>query len=157
VYELISNLRPYFFSLREIERNVSLDLKIPTTWRLEHVQQVVSQYKSMSLKVQDKNDKYQLVSLVSFATQEGYDTARSCAVEIIKYNIELEEKDRLFKEKVRELETLFRNESLDKLKDINFLENNEQEDSTGIGLAVEGNGEGQDGDPEPQKKPSKRD
>jgi hypothetical protein len=157
VYELISNLRPYFFSLREIERNVSLDLKIPTTWRLEHVQQVVSQYKSMSLKVQDKNDKYQLVSLVSFATQEGYDTSRSCAVEIIKYNIELEEKDRLFKEKVRELETLFRNESLDKLKDINFLENNEQEDSTGIGLAVEGNGEGQDGDPEPQKKPSKRD
>jgi hypothetical protein len=157
VYELISNLRPYFFSLREIERNVSLDLKIPTTWRLEHVQQVVSQYKSMSLKVQDKNDKYQLVSLVSFATQEGYDTARSCAVEIIKYNIELEEKDRLFKEKVRELETLFRNESLDKLKDINFLENNEQEDSTGIGLAVEGNGEGQDGNPEPQKKPSKRD
>jgi hypothetical protein len=157
VYELISNLRPYFFSLREIERNVSLDLKIPTTWRLEHVQQVVSQYKSMSLKVQDKNDKYQLVSLVSFATQEGYDTARSCAVEIIKYNIELEEKDRLFKEKVRELETLFRNESLDKLKDINFLENNEQEDSTGIGLAVEGDGEGQDGDPEPQKKSSKRD
>ncbi|MEY4572083.1 MAG: hypothetical protein RLZ10_1309 [Bacteroidota bacterium] len=157
MYELISNLRPYFFSLREIERNVSLDLKIPTTWRLEHVQQVVSQYKSMSLKVQDKNDKYQLVSLVSFATQEGYDTARSCAVEIIKYNIELEEKDRLFKEKVRELETLFRNESLDKLKDINFLENNEQEDSTGIGLAVEGDGEGQDGDPEPQKKSSKRD
>ena len=83
------------------------------------MQQVVSQYKSMSLKVQDKNDKYQLVSLVSFATQEGYDTARSCAVEIIKYNIELEEKDRLFKEKVRELETLFRNESLDKLKEIN--------------------------------------
>lgn len=155
MYELISDLRPYFFSLREIERNVSLDLKIPTTWRLEHVQQVVGQYKSMSLKVQDKNDKFQLVSLVSFATQEGYDTARSCATEIIKYNIELEQKDRLFKEKVRELEMLFKNESLDKLKDINFLENNEQEDSTGIGLAVEGDGEGQDGDPEPQKKSGK--
>ena len=157
MYELISNLRPYFHSLREIDRNVSLDIKIPTTWRLEHVQQVVGQYKSMSLKVQDKNDKYQLVSLVSLATQEGYDTARSCASEIIKHNIELEQKEKLFKEKVRELEMLFKNESLDKLKDINFLENNEQEDSTGIGLAVEGDGEGQDGDPEPQKKSSKRD
>ena len=157
MYELISNLRPYFFSLREIERNVSLDLKIPTTWRLEHVQQVVGQYKSMSLKVQDKNDKFQLVSLVSFATQEGYDTARSCASEIIKYNIELEEKDKLFKEKVRELEMLFKNESLDKLKDINFLEEHGQEDSTGIGLVIEGDGEGPAGDPEPQKKASKRD
>jgi len=157
VYELISNLRPYFFSLREIERNVSLDLKIPTTWRLEHVQQVVGQYKSMSLKVQDKNDKFQLVSLVSFATQEGYDTARSCATEIIKYNIELEQKDKLFKEKVRELELLFQNESLDKLKDINFLEEHGQEDSTGIGLVIERDGEGPEGDPEPQKKVSKRD
>lgn len=157
MYELISDLRPYFFSLREIERNVSLDLKIPTTWRLEHVQQVVGQYKSMSLKVQDKNDKFQLVSLVSFATQEGYDTARSCATEIIKHNIELEQKEKLFKEKVKELEMLFRNESLDKLKDINFLEEHEQEDSTGIGLAIEGDGEGSEGDPEPQKKSSKRD
>lgn len=157
MYELISNLRPYFFSLREIDRNVSLDIKIPTTWRLEHVQQVVSQYKSMALKVQDKNDKFQLVSLVSFATQEGYDTARSCASEIIKYNIELEEKDKLFKEKVRELEVLFKNESLDKLKDINFLEEHEQEDSTRIGLVIEGDGEGSKGDTKPKKDSSKRD
>lgn len=154
MYELISNLRPYFHSLREIDRNVSLDIKIPTTWRLEHVQQVVGQYKSMSLKVQDKNDKYQLVSLVSLATQEGYDTARSCASEIIKHNIELEQKEKLFKEKVRELEMLFRSESLDKLKDINFLEEHGQENSTGIGLVIEGDGEGSKGDPEPQKKVS---
>ena len=120
MYELISNLRPYFFSLREIERNVSLDLKIPTTWRLEHVQQVVGQYKSMSLKVQDKNDKFQLVSLVSFATQEGYDTARSCASEIIKYNIELEEKDKLFQNKVDELKSIFEKQNLENLQNLKF-------------------------------------
>jgi len=28
MYELIKNLRPYFYSLREIETNVSLDVKI---------------------------------------------------------------------------------------------------------------------------------
>ena len=64
MYELISNLRPYFFSLREIDKNVSLDIKIPSTWRLEHVQQVLNQYKSMTYKVQDKNDKFQLLSLI---------------------------------------------------------------------------------------------
>jgi hypothetical protein len=156
VYELISSLRPYFFSLREISDNVSLDLRIPTTWRLENIQNILSQYKSLQLKVQDKNDKSQLVSIISLATQDGYDTARICAEEIIKYNIELEEKDRLFKEKVRELETLFRKESLHKLKEINFIAENGQEDSTGDELALERDGEGQEGDTRTQKKPTKR-
>ncbi len=156
MYELISSLRPYFFSLREISDNVSLDLRIPTTWRLENIQNILSQYKSLQLKVQDKNDKSQLVSIISLATQDGYDTARICAEEIIKYNIELEEKDRLFKEKVRELETLFRKESLHKLKEINFIAENGQEDSTGDELALERDGEGQEGDTRTQKKPTKR-
>jgi hypothetical protein len=157
MYELISSLRPYFFSLREINENVSLDLRIPTSWRLENIQTIISQYKSLQFKVQDKNDKSQLISIISVANQDGYDTARICAEEIIKYNIELEEKDRLFKEKVKELEILFRHESLNKLKEINFItEENGQEDSTGDQLALEGDGEGSTGDLEPQKKSTKR-
>jgi len=157
VYELISNLRPYFFSLREIEKNVSLDIRIPTTWKIEHVQEVVGQYKSMTFKVQDKNDKYQLVSLISAATQVGYDTAHSCALEIIKHNIELEEKELLFKEKqkqlqdeyqnkIKELQDQFKNEPLDKLKSINITKDNGQEASTDDGLAEQGDGEGPEGD-----------
>jgi len=157
VYELISSLRPYFFSLREIQDNVSLDLRIPTTWKLENIQSIVGQYKSLQIKVQDKNDKSQLISIISLATQDGYDTARICAEEIIKYNIELEEKERLFKEKVKELEILFRHESLNKLKEINFIpEENGQEITTGNELALERDGEGQQGDPGTQKKSSKR-
>ena len=57
MYDLISDLRPYFFSLREIDKNVSLDLKIPTSWKLELIQKIVSQYKSVELVVQDKKEK----------------------------------------------------------------------------------------------------
>lgn len=157
MYELVSDLRPYFFSLREIEKNVSLDLKIPTNWRLEHIQEVVSQYKSMGYKVQDKNDKFQLVSLIATATQEGYNTARSCAIEIIKHNIELEEKEKLFKEKqrqlqeeyqnkIRDLQDQFKNEPLDKLKGINIQKEDGEKDTTGVELAEQGDGEGSDGD-----------
>jgi hypothetical protein len=156
VYELISNLRPYFFSLREITDNVSLDLRLPLNWRLENVQSIVAQYKSLQIKVQDKNDKSQLISIISLATQDGYETARICAEEIIKYNIELEEKERLFREKVKELEILFKHESLDKLKEINFIAEDGQETSTGDELALERDGEGQSGNPEPQKKSGKR-
>lgn len=154
MYELISDLRPYFFSLREIKQNVSLDIRIPTNWKLEHVHQVIEQYKSVSYQVQDKNDKNILISIVSSADQEGYNVARTCAMEIITYNQELEEKERLFKIKQRELQELyqkqlkdlentFKNEPLDKLKDPNFRTGNGQEDTTRIELAGEGDEEGQ--------------
>ena len=154
MYELISELRPYFFSLREIKQNVSLDIRIPTTWKLEHVHQVIEQYKSVSYQVQDKNDKNVLISIVSSADQEGYNVARTCAMEIITYNKELEEKERLFKIKQKELQDLyqqqlktleetFKNEPLEKLKDQNFRTGDGQENSTRIELAREGDEEGQ--------------
>jgi hypothetical protein len=144
VYELISSLRPYFFSLREIEKNVSLDIKIPGRWNIENVQHIAAQYKSVALKVQDKNDKNQLISIISLATEDGYQTVRTCASEIIKYNNELEEKDRLFREKVKELEALFRKEPLDKLKDITFIEEDEQENTERISLVGKRDEEGSD-------------
>jgi hypothetical protein len=157
LYELISDLRPYFFSLREIESNVSLDLKIPTTWKLEHIEYVIAQYKSMKYKVQDKSDKYVLVSLITVANQDGYETARACAVEIITHNKELEEKERLFKEKqkqleaefqlkIRELQEMFKNEPLTKLKEINLNNNGReeagQENHSGDGVVGQGDEEG---------------
>jgi len=146
MYELIASLRPYFFSLREVEKNVSLDLRIPSKWRLENIQHIVSQYKSVAIKVQDKNDKVQLVSLIAVANEDGYDTGRTCALEIIKYNIELEQKEILFKEKVKELEKLFKNESLDKLKDLTFTEEQDgQTNSAGIKLVEQGIGERSEG------------
>ena len=144
MYELISSLRPYFFSLREIEKNVSLDIKIPGRWNIENVQHIAAQYKSVALKVQDKNDKNQLISIISLATEDGYQTVRTCASEIIKYNNELEEKDRLFREKVKELEALFRKEPLDKLKDITFIEEDEQENTERISLVGKRDEEGSD-------------
>ena len=151
MYELISSLRPYFFSLIEIEKNVSLDIKIPSRWNLENVQHIASQYKSVGLKVQDKNDKSKLISIISVATEDGYQTVRSCAIEIIRYNNELEEKDRLFREKVRELEALFKKESLDKLKDITFIEEDGQETTEGLSLVGKGDAEGSDGSDQPQE------
>jgi hypothetical protein len=142
VFENIKSLRPYFFSLREIESNVSLDIRIPLTWKYD---EIIKPYRILNVKIQDKNDKFTLLSLISKATQNGYDVAFACANEIIKLNKEEEEKQRLFQEKVKELEELFKKQSLDKLKDINLLKIDGQEDTTSIGLVEEGNGEGSEG------------
>ena len=148
MFEIIRKLRPYFFSLREIENNVSLDIKLPLTWRYEDI---LKPYRTIKTKIQDKNDKYSLLSLISQSSQEGYDVAVACALDIITQNKEEEEKQRLFQQKVKELQELFKKESLDKLKDINLLNNYEQEDTTSIGLVDEGDRERQDGDTVPQK------
>lgn len=148
MFDNIRNLRPYFYSLREIENNISLDIKIPLQWRYEDI---VKPYRSVKIKIQDKNDKVTLLSLISTATQEGYDVVFGCASEIIEINKEEEEKQRLFQMKVKELQELFKKQSLDKLKNINLFENYGQETTTSLGLVKEGDGEGQDGDSEPQE------
>ena len=143
MFESIKFLKPHFHSLREIQENVSLDMKLPLTWRYEDV---VKPYSSIKIKVQDKNDKFNLISIISHATQNGYDVVFACANEIVTINKEEEEKQRLFQQKVKELQELFKKESLDKLKDINLLDTYGQEDTTSVGLAEEGDGEGQSGD-----------
>ena len=148
MFESIRNLRPYFFSLREIDNNVSLDIKLPLNWKYE---EIIKPYRSIKTKIQDKNDKYSLLSLISMATQEGYDVVLSCAFEIINTNKEEEEKQRLFQTKVKELQELFKKESLDKLKDINLLEAYGQEITTSSGMDEEGDGKGQDRNRETQE------
>lgn len=148
MFESIKSIRPHFHSLREIEGNVSLDIKLPLTWRYEDI---VKPYRSLKMKVQDKNEKFTLLSLIANGTQEGYDVVFACALEILTFNKEEEEKQNLFQQKVKELQELFKKESLDTLKDINLLSNYGQEITTGDGVVEQGDGEGQDGDIEPQE------
>jgi hypothetical protein len=148
VFDNIIFLRPYFFSLREIDSNVSLDIKLPVTWKFESI---IAPYKTLKTKVQDKNEKFTLVSLISHATADGYEIVFACAKEIISVNKELEEKQRLFQSKIKELEILFQHQSLDKLKEISFIENVRQENEPSIKLVDSGNGEGPEGNTEPQE------
>jgi hypothetical protein len=142
VYEAIKSLRPHFHSLREVSDNVSLDIKLPLTWKYENI---IKPYSTINVKIQDKNDKFNLVSLVSQSTQEGYDVVFACANEIFKINKDEEEKQKLFQQKVKELQELFKNESLDKLKEINLLDNYGQENTTGVTVVGQGVEEGSEG------------
>lgn len=72
-------------------------------------------------------------------------------MEIINVNKEEEDKQKLFQEKVKELQALFQKESLDKLKDMSFIQDEQFENSTGVRLADEGDGEGQEGDTDEQE------
>lgn len=149
MFDKIKFLRPYFFSLREIDNNVSLDIKLPVNWGFEGI---ITQHKSVKYKIQDKNEKYNLVSLICNATFDGYEVVFTCAKEIITINKENEEKQRLLQLKIKELEVLFQHQSLDKLRELTFIENErKQEDNTVIRMVEEGDGEGHKRDYESQE------
>lgn len=63
----------------------------------------------------------------------------------------MEEKQRLFQQKVKELEKLFHEQSLDKLKELTFEDDVKEELTERIELVREGEGEGPDGDRESQE------
>ena len=139
MFETIEQLQPYFNSLRQVKLDVSLDIRFPATWKYEHITKL---YSTLNCKVQDKNEQFILLSLQFILTEPCYDSAFKCAIEIINFNKEEEEKQKLFQEKVKELQKLFKNESLEKLKEINLLDNYGQENTTGPGEVEKGNGEG---------------
>jgi hypothetical protein len=119
VFEKIKLLKPHFHSLREIDGNVSLDIKIPLNWKYE---ETVKLYSTVKMMVQDKNEKYSLLSLIAAGTMDGYEVAFTCAKDIVDLNRDEEEKQKLFQEKVRELQELFKKQPLEKLKDINLFD-----------------------------------
>ena len=143
MYETIKSLKPYFFSLRDIDGKLGLDIKIPTNWEYE---KIIAEFKNIKIKIQDSNDKFNLISLLTISTQEGYNDVISCTKVIMKINKEEEEKQKLFQQKINELKNLFANETLDKLKEINLFGNNGTENSTGIGMVEQGDDEGSKGD-----------
>ena len=128
MYELIQNIKPYFFSLRETSKNVvSLDLKIPSSWKYDFLSE---SFPNVGFFEQDKNKEFLLLSIVSESTKVGYDDVFDCGIKIIQKNKEIEEKEKLLKDKIEELKKLFDQESLEKLKELEFLKHG-QEDSTG--------------------------
>ena len=143
VYNIIKSLRPHFFSLREIEENISLDIKIPTNWNYEGMMKVDDKI-PFTIKVQDKKTTNTLVSLIAPATVEGYEYVFNYAKSVVTTNKEEEEKSRLFGEKVEELKTLFLSSPLDKLKGISFKDvvKNGLSNSEGTGEIKLGSNEG---------------
>jgi hypothetical protein len=147
VYNIIKSLRPYFFSLREIGDNVSLDIKIPVGWRYDAFLNPNPDL-PFSIKPQDKSEKNILISLISTATAEGYDFVFQYAKTVVNSNKEEEEKIKLFNQKVEELKVLFLSSPLDKLKEISFdkqLEKNGLRDKQSPGEIKLGNEEGPGG------------
>lgn len=131
LYKEISKLLPHLQSIRKIKDYLSIDVSFPKTWKLP--KKFVEEDKIM--EQQSPNSEERLISFVSEIEDSIIETCLKNIENIIQYNREREEKERLFDEKVKELKIVFEKQSLKELQDLKFnvktkkvqLEDNEEE------------------------------
>ena len=120
LYEQLNEIFPYLISIRKLETYVSIDVELPTTWKLP------KKYVDEKMVVEQKSTKTEF-RCFSFATsfdEETLDKLLNNLKNIIKYNKEREEKEKLFEEKVKELKSFFDKSNLTDLKSLEFQVNN---------------------------------
>lgn len=146
LYKEFSSLLPYIQSVRKIKNFLSFDISFPNTWKLP--KKFVREDKIVEQESQTANHRF--FSFVSEINEDDIETTSKNIQNIIRYNLEREEKERLFESKVNELKMLFEKQNLRNLKELEFqikdskikLDDTEDE-LEGIRVAGEGKTEGQ--------------
>jgi hypothetical protein len=116
LYKEFSSLLPYLQSVRKLENYLSFDVSFPTTWKLP--KKYVDEEKVMEQSSKVENHRF--FSFVSEISEESVGLISDNLKNIIRYNLELEEKDKLFQNKVNELKSIFEKQNLNNLKDLSF-------------------------------------
>lgn len=116
LYKEFSSLLPYLQSVRKLENYFSFDVSFPKTWKL--LKRYVDEEKVMEQP--SKIDNERMFSFVTEINEEAMGIIIKNIRNIIQYNLELEEKERLFQNKVEELKTIFEKSNLNNLKGLSF-------------------------------------
>jgi hypothetical protein len=112
-------------------------VSFPKTWKLP--KKYVPEDRVLEQESKIPNNR--LFSFVSNIDEASIETTSNNITNIINYNLEREEKERLFQVKVEELKTLFEKNSLKNLKSLNFeikpnkielIDNEEELRETGV-------------------------
>ena len=116
IYKEFSDFYPYIQSIRKLKNYLSFDMSFPKEWKLP--KKFIPENNVVENESQDPTKR--LISFVSEFEEEKVNTIASNIKNVIKYNKELEEKERLFNLKVKELKTIFEKQNLTILKDLKF-------------------------------------
>jgi hypothetical protein len=116
LYKEFSILFPYLQSVRKIKTYLTFDVSFPNTWKLP--KKFVNEEKVMEQTTTTPNER--LFSFVSEITEEDVEQVSGNIQNIIKYNLEREEKEKLFDSKVNELKMIFEKQNLSNLKSLHF-------------------------------------
>lgn len=130
LYSEFSALSPYLQSVRKLKNYICFDICIPESWKLpkKYVQE------DRVLEQEPPSETERLISFVSEINETEVEKLTTNIQNIIEYNIEREEKEKLLEIKINELKLIFEKNPLSSLKNLKIevkqpkirLEDNEQ-------------------------------
>jgi len=123
-YTELSPFVEYLHSIRKLKNYLSFDMVFPSKWSLP--KSLVDEGQIVGFEAENQNLKG--ISFVSPIDDSEVSKNLVKIAKIIKLNKEKELKERLFKETVEQLKNTFEKTDLDKLKNLNFYF--EEEDET---------------------------
>ena len=123
-YTELSPFVEYLHSIRKLKNYLSFDMVFPSKWSLP--KSLVDEGQIVGFESENQNLKG--ISFVSSIDDSEVSKNIVKIAKIIKLNKEKELKERLFKETVEQLKNTFEKTDLDKLKNLNFYF--EEEDET---------------------------
>lgn len=113
--ELLGYLFPYMSGIRKVKQYVSIDLVFPTGWTFP------TEIVEKTNVVQNENYKGS-GTFLSFVAEpdEKLEQTIETIFELIGYNLERQEKERLLKNKIQELKQIFESSKLNELQNLKF-------------------------------------
>lgn len=116
LFQEFSKLLPYLQSVRKLENYLSFDVQFPKSWKI--LKKYANEEKVIQLESKNSEDRF--FSFVSEISENDVNNIIESITKIISYNIELEEKEKLFESKVNELKQIFEKQTLNSLKTLEF-------------------------------------
>ena len=136
-YKEIIPFVEYIHSIRKLESYLSFDMKFPSKWSIP--KSIVDEGQVIGFEVEDPNMKG--ITFVSPIGDKEVSTIIVKIGKIIKLNKERELKERLFKQTVEQLKQTFEKTDLDKLQNLYFDFDVEDELDSEIDLEDEQDGQ----------------
>jgi hypothetical protein len=138
--QFINKTNKYLKSVRVLKNYVSFDMIFPSSWLLPK-----KCPEGVEVLQNENQESILITSFVCENKQTLIDVLESTMDNIVKSNVEREEKERLFKSKVLELKSIFEKQNLENLKGLKFdieeltkfMEDEESEINSGVAEATE--------------------
>lgn len=116
LYSDLENVFDYLISVRKLKTYLSFDIELPKTWKIP--KRYANEEKVV--EIQSKTENKRSFSFVSEFNQSDVDLTVNNIKNIISYNKEIEQKERLLQSKIQELKQIFERTNLDNLQSLKF-------------------------------------
>jgi hypothetical protein len=115
-FKEIELIYPYLKSIRKLKEYLSFDVQFPVKWKIPKKFTIEGKFVTQEKQIEGTN----LVSFIAELNESEVNKTVENIKSIVEFNKEIEQKERLFSNKVEELKKIFEAQDIGKLQTLKF-------------------------------------